>query len=155
MESEAQELPVANARLIDADGRVVGLVRLLEAPSRGVLLRIEVTGLVAGVHAIHIHERGRCEPPLFASAGARLHDRGESAAPRVGRAAERLNLRVPGEGRIEVERVASRFTLTSGSHNSLFDDDGSAILIYAGADGEGSDLAVVCGVIQREGGMRR
>jgi Cu-Zn family superoxide dismutase len=66
-----------------------------------------------------------------------------------------MNLRVPGEGRLEVERLASRVTLASGSHNSLFDEDGSAILIYAGAEGEGSDLAVLCGVVQREGAARR
>jgi Cu-Zn family superoxide dismutase len=155
LESQAQEITVANARLIDAEGRVVGLVRLHEAPSRGVLMRIEVSGLLAGMHAIQIHERGRCEPPVFASAGARLHDRAEGGEPRAGRAAERMNLRVPGEGRVEVERVAPRVTLASGSNSSLFDEDGSAILIYAGAEGEGSDRAVVCGVIQREGPARR
>jgi Cu-Zn family superoxide dismutase len=154
LESEAQEVSVANARLINSEGRVVGVVRLVEAPTRGVLMRIEVSGLLAGMHAIQIHERGQCEPPVFASAGARLHERGEGE-PRAGRAAERMSLRVPGEGRVEVERVASRVTLASGSHNSLFDEDGSAILIYAGAEGEGSDLAVACGVVQREGAARR
>jgi Cu-Zn family superoxide dismutase len=128
----------------------VGVVHLLEAPTRGVLMRIEVSGLVAGMHAIHFHETGRCEPPAFRSAGGRLHRGGEDdePAPRASaRAAERMSLRVPGEGRVEVERLAPRVTLASG-HNSLFDEDGSAILIYAGGDGDASQLAVVCGVIQ-------
>jgi Cu-Zn family superoxide dismutase len=148
--TEAQDPAVASARLIDADGREVGVVRLLEAPTRGVLLRIEVSGLTAGLHAIHIHETGRCEPPTFQSAGERMHHRGESVTPRAGgRSSERMSLRVPGEGRVEIERLAPRVTLASSALNSLFDDDGSAILIYAGDEGAPVGLAVACGVIER------
>lgn len=154
MKSEAQEQPAARARLLDTNGREVGTVRLDEAPSRGVVLRIEVSGLAPGMHAIRIHEAGRCEPPLFASAGARVRHlgEGESAHGRVGRAAESMNFRVPGEGRVEVERLASQATLGAGM-NSLFDQDGSAILIYRGPDetASASNVSdrVVCGVIVR------
>jgi Cu-Zn family superoxide dismutase len=143
VDSQAQDFQPAQARLMDVQGREVGLVRLHEAPSRGVLLRVEVAGLAPGLHAIHIHEAGRCEPPLFSSAGSRAATGRE------------LSLRVPGEGKVEVERLAARVTLASGLVNSLLDEDGSAILIYATLDEHAPvsvadpNPPVLCGVIRR------
>ena len=99
-------------------------------------MRVEISGLAQGSHAIHIHPVGRCDDVFEGSTvrGAR------STAP-VG---ELGSLMVPRPGRIEIEKLARRVTLAEGGANSLFDSDGSAILIY-GDDGS----PAVCGVIQR------
>jgi Cu-Zn family superoxide dismutase len=124
----AQQLPMAVARLVDKQGQDVGLVKLHEVPAKGVMLRIEVTGLSQGPHQMQIHSVGRCES-VFEGRAQSQGDLG--------------NLVVPSPGRIELERVARRVTLADGSPNSLFDADGSAIVIYS--DG----VPAVCGVIQR------
>lgn len=56
----------------------VGLVKLSE-PARGQGLIIEATlsSLPPGVHAIHIHETGQCDPPNFKSAGGHLNPAGK------------------------------------------------------------------------------
>ena len=60
--------PAARAELRDATGRAVGTARL-EQVGDGVHLVLALTGLPPGVHAVHLHEVGRCDPPDFASAG--------------------------------------------------------------------------------------
>jgi superoxide dismutase, Cu-Zn family len=157
-EAAAQQMLTATARLIDAQGREVGTVRLQETPIKGVLLRIEVSGLSAGDHAIHIHEVGRCDAPSFESAGGHFNPWGHAhgaASPNGMHAGDLLNLSVPGAGRIELERLARTVTLAEGLLNSLFDEDGSSIVIHAGPDdyvsqpSGNSGNAVVCGVIRR------
>jgi Cu-Zn family superoxide dismutase len=157
-EMAAQQLPTAAARLIDAQGREVGIVRLQETPIKGVLLRIEVSGLSPGEHAIHIHEVGRCDAPTFDSTGGHFnpwnHDHGAASSNGM-HAGDLLNLSVPGPGRIEVERLARTVTLADGLLNSLFDEDGSAIVIHAGPDDYTSQPSgnagdpVACGVVRR------
>lgn len=154
----AQEGPTARAELVDRSGAKVGEVDLLETPFHGVLLRIEVTGLSPGVHALHIHETGSCEGPTFESAGGHYAPRGRSHGlmHREGKHAGDLpNVHVPESGRLEAEALAEEVTLLQGAGNSLFDDDGSAIVIHAGADDYVSQPAgaagdrVACGVVTR------
>jgi Cu-Zn family superoxide dismutase len=129
--SGSQQLPMAMARLVNRQGQDVGLVKMHEMPGRGVMLKVEVSGLSQGSHAIQIYPVGRCDAAAFEAAGAGSHG------------AELGTLVVPSPGRIELERVARRFTLADGAPNSLIDADGTAILIFT----DGSP--VVCGVIQR------
>jgi Cu-Zn family superoxide dismutase len=123
-----QQPPMAVARLVDKQGQDVGLVKLHEVPARGVMLRVEVMGLSQGPHPIQIYSVGRCES-VFDGSAAVQGDLG--------------SLMVPSPGRIELERVARRATLVDGAPNSLFDADGSAVVIFS--DG----APAVCGVIQR------
>jgi Cu-Zn family superoxide dismutase len=64
------------------------------------------------------------------------------------------NLHVPDAGNLTIEVMNTAITLEKGEPNSLFDDDGSAIVIHAGKDDYKSDPAgdaggrIVCGVIQ-------
>jgi Cu-Zn family superoxide dismutase len=154
----AQQLPTAVARLIDRHGREVGVVQLQETPVKGVLIRIEVTGLSAGSHGIHIHSVGRCEGPSFESAGEHFNPRNHShgaRSPNGMHAGDLINLEVPGPGRMEAERLARGVTLASGLLNSLVDEDGSAIVIHENGDDNvtqpsgNAGARVVCGVIHR------
>lgn len=153
----AAQLPTATAVLIDTEGRQIGTVRLEETPIKGVLLRIDVTGLSTGEHGIHIHETGRCDAPSFESAGGHFDPWGHAhgaESPNGMHAGDLINLRVPGQGRIEAERLAENVTLAEGLLNSLLDEDGSAVVIHAGADdyvsqpSGSSGSPVACGVIR-------
>lgn len=154
----AQTPQTARAELIDRGGARVGEATLQETPYYGVLLRVEVAGLPAGVHALHIHETGTCEPPSFGSAGGHYAPRGHGHGvlhPRGKHAGDLLNLHVPGSGRVASERLAEHVTLVPGAAHTLFDEDGSALVIHAGADDYRSQPSgaagdrIACGVIRR------
>ncbi len=63
------------ADLVDADGEDVGTVTF-EDVDEGVRLTANLTGLEAGFHGFHLHERGVCDPD-FSLAGGH-HDTGAS-----------------------------------------------------------------------------
>ena len=156
--AQGQQVLPAFARLVDQQGREVGIVELHQTARKGVMLRIEVSGLTTGSHGIHIHSVGRCDAPSFASAGAHLDPTNRAhglRSPDGPHAGDLSSLEVPGAGRIEVERMARHVSLADGVANSLFDADGSAIVIHADADDNVSEPSgnpgppVVCGVIRR------
>ena len=51
------------------DGALLGSVMVGEDPG-GLVLNINAVAMPAGVHGIHLHEKGLCDGPTFASAGA-------------------------------------------------------------------------------------
>src|SRR5215208_6971317 len=59
---------VALADLRDEGGQIVGVAAFTEAAA-GVQVTVQVRGLPPGVHGIHLHAIGRCDPPDFMSAG--------------------------------------------------------------------------------------
>ena len=64
------------------------------------------------------------------------------------------NLHIPQGGALTVEVMNASITLDKGKPNSVFDADGSAIVIHAGKDDYKSDPAgdagsrIACGVVQ-------
>ena len=64
--------PAAIADIKDPSGKTIGRVFFYDGP-RGMLLRIEVGGMPAGWHGIHLHEKGVCTAPDFASAGGHIN----------------------------------------------------------------------------------
>lgn len=155
--SAAAQQRTATATLIDTDGQEVGEAQLTETPNHGVLIRVQVEGLEPGSHGFHIHETGRCTAPDFSSAGGHYAPRGNAHGllHRHGKhAGDLLNLEVPESGRVVTERLAEDVTLLVGAHGSLFDDDGSALVIHATRDdyesqpSGGGGPKVACGVIR-------
>src|SRR5687768_10811588 len=69
------DYPVTTANLIRSDGATIGTVRVFPQTT-GVLLRINATGLPPGMHGVHVHLTGRCDPPGFTSAGAHWNPTG-------------------------------------------------------------------------------
>lgn len=146
----------ASAALKDADGNSVGTVQLMETPN-GVLLSAKLSGLPAGKHAFHIHETGKCEPP-FTSAGGHYNPTGAKHGFEVKggpHAGDMPNITIPESGSLAFDTVDPRVTLAKGKKTTLFDDDGSAIVIHAGADdyksqpsGDAGDR-IACGVIKQ------
>ncbi|MFO7260482.1 MAG: superoxide dismutase family protein [bacterium] len=149
---------VARAQLVDAEGNVVATATLRETAGHGVLIRLEAERLPAGEHAFHIHQTGRCEPPGFESAGGHYAPRGRQhgfLVPAGPHAGDLPNIHVPADGRLVIEVVAPDVTLRPGAPNTLFDEDGSALVIHAGRDDYTSQPAgdaggrIACGVIRR------
>lgn len=145
----------ASATLKSADGKDVGSVKLAQLPD-GVLLTLAVKGLPTGEHAFHVHAVGKCEPP-FTSAGGHYNPAGKKHGITVAEghhAGDMPNIHIPQGGDLTVEVVNTAITLQKGKPNSVFDADGSAVVIHAGADDYRSDPAgaaggrIACGIIQ-------
>lgn len=141
-----------HAVLVDADGETVGEVDVTALPTGGALVRADFTALPAGVHAFHAHETGACEPPSFASAGGHHapDGRAHGALDPDGRHAGDLpNVHVPADGALTIELFVDRLSL-----DAVFDSDGSAFVVHAGADDYRTDPAgaagdrIACGVIE-------
>jgi Cu-Zn family superoxide dismutase len=148
---------LANAQLKDASGKAVGDVDLSQGPG-GVLLRLSLKGIPAGEHAFHIHEVGKCEAP-FQSAGGHFNptQKKHGMMSDHGHAGDMPNLHVPQSGELKVEVLNTAITLQKGRPNSVFDGDGSSIVIHAGPDDYKSDPdgkagpRIACGEINESG----
>ncbi len=154
-------VPGARADLHDADGRSVGTATFTQAPY-GVIVTAQLTGLPAGVHAMHIHEVGRCEPP-FTSAGGHYNPsfRQHGVKNRSGyHAGDLPNFTAPASGGVRVDAITRDVTLGQGA-NSLFTPQGTALMIHSDPDDYSSDpggnagVRIACGVIVRDSTVRR
>jgi Cu-Zn family superoxide dismutase len=144
----------AKASLKDTSGKDVGQVALLQTP-HGVLLKLTVKGVAPGEHAFHVHAVGKCEPP-FTSAGGHFNPASKKhgmEAAAGSHAGDMPNLFIPASGELTVEIANPMISLVKGQPNSVFDADGSAVIIHAGADDYKTDPTgnagdrIACGVI--------
>ena len=153
----ANSAEMANTQLKDASGKAVGDVDLMQTPA-GVLIKLQIKGLTPGEHAFHVHAVGKCDAP-FDSAGPHFnpgnHKHGMLSGE--GHAGDMPNLHVPQSGELSVEVVNSAISLERGKPNSVFDNDGSSLVVHAKADDYKTDPAgnagdrIACGVIQQSG----
>jgi Cu-Zn family superoxide dismutase len=129
----------------------------------GVVVEIIVSasGLKPGLHGVHLHAVGKCEPD-FAAAGGHF-DPGPASNPDPDanhpfHMGDVPNLDVGANGRGTLKAVTTRVTLSDGPL-SLFDADGSAIIIHGNPDqgvtgepksGVSGGPRVACGVIEKK-----
>jgi Cu-Zn family superoxide dismutase len=146
--------PQASAVLRDASGNVVGFAHFTEDATGLVHVNVHAKGLPSGLHGIHIHAVGACGP-TFAAAGGHhnplVHQHGLEN-PQGPHAGDLPNLVVNPAGVGHLNATTDRATLSAGP-TTVFDADGSALIIHAGPDDQITDPTgnsggrVACGVI--------
>jgi Cu-Zn family superoxide dismutase len=117
--------------LVNSAGQSIGSVRAWQTAG-GVTFRITASGLPHGVHGIHVHAVGRCDPPDFASAGSHWNPAGRKhgfSNPAGHHAGDLPNVEVAANG-----VLAATVVLPDASMATLLDADGAAIVIHAAAD---------------------
>jgi superoxide dismutase, Cu-Zn family len=154
-QAQAQE-QAANAVLIDPDGKQIGNVAISEV-AQGLRIFAQAENLPPGVHGFHIHETGQCEEPDFESAGGHYNPTGKQHGwdnAEGHHAGDFANVHVHEDGRLAVEFFTTALTLGEGE-TTLFDDDGSAVVVHESADDYQTDPAgdagdrIACGIISR------
>ncbi len=142
----------ASAVLQDAGGKTVGFARFTEDASGTVHVNIKVSGLTEGLHGTHVHGVRSCATELTTFSGAGGHH--NPAAQRHGSHAGDLpNMTVNGAGRGRLNTNGAGFTLSAGA-TTIFDTDGSALVVHADTDDYMTDPTgnsggrVVCGIIR-------
>ena len=150
----------ATATIRNAAGEERGTAQMWQDRDNVVHVEVTVTGLPSGAHGIHFHAVGECTATgstAFASAGAhynplgRQHGLDNAAGPHAGDAP---NFTVGSDGTARHSFTTDRVSLTAGS-TTLFDADGSSIVIHATGDDQISQPAgnsggrIACGVVRR------
>lgn len=155
----------ARAHATIAGEGVTGTADIVEmAYDTGTEVEITVTakGLKPGLHGVHFHAVGKCEPPAFTAAGGHF-DPGPAGNtdPDVNHPyhlGDIPNLRVGADGSGTLQARTTRVTVSAGPL-SLMDADGSAIIIHANPDqgitgeaksGVSGGPRAACGVIEKK-----
>ena len=141
----------ATATMQSPDGEPMGEVTIIQGP-RGLLIQARLTGVPEGWHGFHIHETGSCAPDFSAAGGhydptgighGVLHEGGHHPGDTV-------NIYAHTDGIANADQYTVDATLGTGI-TTLFDDDGSAIIVHEAPDSYGADPAagarIACGVI--------
>ena len=111
----------ATAELKDKDGKTIGMASFVEVGD-GVRVRVEVKGLSAGLHAVHIHAVGKCDAPAFTSAGGHFNPAQKKhgyRSPDGAHAGDLPNMLVAKDGAGRFEALTDAVTLGPGQTQSL------------------------------------
>ena len=147
---------------IKGDG-IAGRATLTErkvGTSTVVDITLSASGLKPGLHGVHLHAVGKCEPD-FAAAGGHF-DPGPAGntdpdANHPFHMGDVSNLEVGSDGKGTLKTVTTRITLSAGPL-SIFDADGTAIIIHGNEDkgitgepksGVSGGPRVACGVFTK------
>ena len=158
-EEQSQQNQGARADIMDAQGNMVGTATF-SMGENGVEVGVELSGFSdasEGEHGIHIHQTGECQPD-FEAAGSHFNPTDANhgfLSPDGPHAGDLPNIRVDAEGNASYQTTTNLVTLGDGER-SLFDSDGSALIIHAQPDdyltdpGGGSGDRIACGVIMQQ-----
>jgi len=145
----------AKVELRDAHGKTVGKLTVAPHSNGGVRFTGRLTDLPPGVHGLHIHEVGKCDPPDFKSAGAHFNPSGKQHGefnPQGQHAGDMGNVRVDPSGSAEISLMNERVTLEA-QPNSLLKPGGTSLVLHANADDQMTDPSgnsgdrIACGII--------
>jgi superoxide dismutase, Cu-Zn family len=143
--------------LVGSNAQVLGSVRAWQTAG-GVSFHINATGLPHGLHGLHVHAVGRCDPPDFASAGphwnpaGKQHGLNNAAGPHRG---DLPNVEVAANG-----VLSATVTVAGASIADMLDADGAALVLHAAADDYVTDPSgnsgarIACAIIRPAAELR-
>lgn len=148
----------AVALIVNANGAPIGTAQLWQERNGTVNVDIASLALPPGTHGIHFHEVGTCDggSTAFSTAGAHYNPLAKEHGlenPRGPHSGDAPNIVTPTSGIVKVAFSTNRVTLTPGSL-TLFDSNGSSIVVHAMADDQVSQPSgnsggrIACGVIR-------
>src|SRR4051812_24085702 len=152
-----KEITKLDVDMYNASGDSLGNITLTEQSS-GVKMDVNLSGLPAGEHAIHIHDKASCKAPDFKSAGDHLNPDDKEHGllhPKGAHAGDLPNLIVEDDGSVKAELMAPNVTLKNGK-KSLFTKEGTSIVIHDGKDdgmtqpAGDSGKRIACGEISKD-----
>lgn len=140
------------AEFKNAEGQSVGTATLSEVP-HGVKIKLDIKGLPAGDHSIHIHQVAKCEAPDFKSAGPHFNPASSAAHDHSAMPAGDIPdfmLIIAADGTAHVSVVAPNVTMGE-EPNSVFSNGGTSIVIHAVAapGSSGSPARIACAVVKK------
>ena len=155
---------VARAKADIAGKGVTGSAELVEyemGNGRWIEVRLKAKGLTPGLHGVHLHAVGKCEPD-FAAAGGHF-DPGPAGntdpdANHPYHMGDLPNLSIDERGEGAFVAATTRVTLSDGPL-TVFDADGTAIILHANPDqgitgepksGVSGGPRVACGVLVKQ-----
>lgn len=148
----------AFARIVDAEGDTVGAAVLTQGKGQEeVRVFAWARGLTPGKHGIHFHAVGQCADADFASAGSHFNPDLKQHGlrnPLGAHGGDLPNLEARESGLGILRADTDRVGLGDGPR-SLFDADGTAVIIHADKDDQVTDptgnsgARVACGVIRK------
>lgn len=136
--------------LVNALGAPIGSVRAWQTAG-GVSFHVEGAGLPHGLHGIHVHAVGRCDPPDFTSAGGHWNPAGKKhglSNPAGPHAGDLPNVEVAANG-----VLSATVTVAGATLPEMLDADGAALVLHAAADDYRTDPSgnsgarIACAVI--------
>jgi len=161
--------PASGAGIVRAHAAIKGdgitgtadFVESQQGTGKIVNITLTVTGLKPGMHGVHLHAVGKCTPD-FAAAGGHF-DPGPASNPDPDanhpfHMGDLPQISAPATGSATMKAATTRVTLSDGPL-SLFDADGSAIILHGNPDqgitgepksGVSGGPRVACGVIEKK-----
>lgn len=155
----AADVPMATlgeTTLTFANGSPAGTARLMR-DGGGVSIAVTVNGMTPGAHGYHMHTVGRCEAPKFESAGGHLNPdnrRHGTLAAGGAHLGDLPNLQVGSDGTGRSTEIVAG---GDAALVSIFDGDGTAVIVHAQPDDYRTDPSgnsgdrIACGVLRRTG----
>lgn len=151
----ANQKALATASIVHSDGSPAGTASI-RANGNGLALTLDLKGMPAGEHGMHLHTTGACDGPGFTSAGGHLNPAGHkhgSLNPAGKHLGDLPNITIAANG------TAHLTTALDGNaadlETALFDSDGTAIVVHATADDYMTDPSgnsgarIACGVFKK------
>ena len=124
------------ASMTSSAGATLGTVRFVPTDDGKVSVRVTATGLTPGFHGFHVHTTGTCDPaatdttgaasPFFTAGG---HYNPDTTKTHGAHAGDMVPLYVSADGTARLRFATDRFRT-----RDLMDEDGSAVIMHAGAD---------------------
>ena len=117
-------------------GAEIGTLSLKTLNSGGVNVKVDISGISPGLHAMHFHEIGRCDTPDFKSSGGHYnplevaHGQVEDG-PHAG---DMMNVEANADGKGAFVVTNKDVSLRGGDLPALMDADDTALIIHAGPD---------------------